>query len=234
MRGHDIHALSGVYAIDALDDIERTQFDRHMRNCPACQVEVAELRETASLLAWDASVEPPAHLRAKVLTGIQHVRPLPPVVASEKRRPGRWRSALVAAVAVAVAVVGTAAVLDHVRQDTTVVASPVDRVLSADDAQRMVMELPGATSAELVRSVSQGRAVLVTNDLKPAPAGHTYTLWLQTPDDDMVPAGHVSEGNQQVMLSGDAAEAIGAGITVETDPDATAPTSAPIAAISFG
>ena len=33
----DIHALSGAYAVDALDDIERAQFERHLAECPACR-----------------------------------------------------------------------------------------------------------------------------------------------------------------------------------------------------
>jgi hypothetical protein len=27
---NDVHALSGAYAVDALDDIERAQFQRHL------------------------------------------------------------------------------------------------------------------------------------------------------------------------------------------------------------
>ena len=29
----EIHALSGAYAVDALDDIERAQFERHLATC---------------------------------------------------------------------------------------------------------------------------------------------------------------------------------------------------------
>jgi anti-sigma factor RsiW len=57
----DIHALVGAYALDAVDDLERAAFDRHLRGCGACQAEVTELQETAARLAdgtW--SVPPPA------------------------------------------------------------------------------------------------------------------------------------------------------------------------------
>ena len=36
----DIHALSGAYAVDALDDIERAHFERHLRDCDTCRAEV--------------------------------------------------------------------------------------------------------------------------------------------------------------------------------------------------
>ena len=49
-----------------------------------------------------------------------------------------------------------------------------------------------------------------------APNGHAYALWLQH-DDVMVPAGIMPAGSDnEVLLSGDAASANGAGITVET------------------
>ena len=47
----DIHALSGAYAVDAVDDIERASFERHLASCPTCRAEVASLRETSALLA---------------------------------------------------------------------------------------------------------------------------------------------------------------------------------------
>ena len=54
----DIHALSGAYAVDALDDIERAQFERHLAECPACTAEVGSLREAAALLAETTAVDP--------------------------------------------------------------------------------------------------------------------------------------------------------------------------------
>ncbi len=76
----DIHALSGAYAVDALDDIERASFERHLGGCATCRAEVASLRETAAALGDDVALAPPPELRAAVLDGITRVRPLPPVV----------------------------------------------------------------------------------------------------------------------------------------------------------
>ena len=59
----DIHKLTGAYALDAVDDIERARFEQHLATCEDCRAEVAELRETAALLADDVAVTAPASLR---------------------------------------------------------------------------------------------------------------------------------------------------------------------------
>ena len=43
----EIHTLAGAYALDALTEIERAAFARHVAGCEACAIEVAELSETA-------------------------------------------------------------------------------------------------------------------------------------------------------------------------------------------
>jgi anti-sigma-K factor RskA len=75
----DIHALSGAYAVDALDDVERARFERHLAGCTACQAEVESLVAAASELSVLTEVAPPASLKAKVLAEIATVRPLPPL-----------------------------------------------------------------------------------------------------------------------------------------------------------
>jgi len=75
----DLHHLSGAYAVDALDDAERTSFEQHLAVCADCRAEVAELSATAASLASLTETAPPPSLRASVLTGIARVRPLPPL-----------------------------------------------------------------------------------------------------------------------------------------------------------
>ncbi len=82
-----IHALSGAYVVDALDDDERAGFEAHLPGCRDCQVEVAELRRAASELTHEVAEEPPAALRASVLSAISAVRPLPPETSSRPLAP---------------------------------------------------------------------------------------------------------------------------------------------------
>ena len=77
-----LHALSGAYVVDALDDEEREAFEQHLPRCLDCQAEVASLREAAAMLADDVAMTPPDSLRTSVLAGISTIRPLPP-----ERRP---------------------------------------------------------------------------------------------------------------------------------------------------
>ena len=79
----DIHALSGAYAVDALDDVERARFERHLAGCDTCRAEVASLTAAAAEMAAATEVAPPATLRARVLDDISRVRPLPPLVGAE-------------------------------------------------------------------------------------------------------------------------------------------------------
>jgi len=84
----DIHALSGAYAVDALDDVERARFERHLSGCSACQAEVASLREAAGQLTAITELDPPPTLRASVMADISRIRPLPPMAgSSEAHRP---------------------------------------------------------------------------------------------------------------------------------------------------
>ncbi len=75
----DLHHLSGAYAVDALDDAERTSFEQHLAVCADCRAEVSELSATAHSLGSLTDTAPPPALRAAVLTGIARVRPLPPL-----------------------------------------------------------------------------------------------------------------------------------------------------------
>jgi anti-sigma-K factor RskA len=225
----DVHALSGAYAVDALDDIERAAFERHLAACAECRAEVASLRETAALLASIEETEPPPGLRARVLADISTVRPLPPEVAPPAR-PRRLRTSLLAAAAAVVLLLGIGVVVAQPWAGDPTVA---ESVLSADDAQSTTLEL-GEASATVVHSDSIGRAVLVTDDMPPPPEGKVYQVWLDQPGDGMVSAALMPvDPDQTVVLDGDAATATGAGITVEPAGGSPEPTTEPIALFAF-
>lgn len=227
----DVHALSGAYAVDALDELERARFEKHLAECDDCRDEVASLRETAAALADDAAVEPPATLRAAVLAAAAQVRPLPPVVpepvAALLETP-RHRRILAAVAAAIVLVVGGSVAAWHPWSDHTVPVA--EQVLRAPDATRTTVKV-GAATATVVRSVSVGRAVVVTENMPAAPAGRSYELWLER-GGHMLPAGLMT-GKSPQLLDGDAASATAAGITVEPAGGSAAPTTQPIALFDF-
>lgn len=225
------HALSGAYAVDALDDVERARFEAHLRTCPDCQIEVDTFQETAAALAVEP-IEPPARLRAEVLAGIESIRPLPPLIepdrapaaeqAERPERPARrpWLTStgplLVAAALVLVALVTTVALQPWASDDEDL--SATEQVLEADDRQDFEQEFPDGSSATVAVSRSEGRAVIITDDMALAPEGKVYELWLQDPAGAMVPAGLMPDDEDAtVLLDGDASEATAVGITIEPD-----------------
>jgi anti-sigma-K factor RskA len=242
-----LHALSGAYVVDALDDAERAAFEEHLPGCRDCQAEVATLREAAALMADDAAMTPPPSLRASVLAGASTIRPLPPekpaaaevkdtasVVVPMRRRRGFRIGSLVAAAAVAASV--AAGVTWHPwTDDTSRTVSAADQVLAAPDAQKVSLDFKDGSSASVYRSKSKGKAVILTDGMASPPAGKVYELWLQDSAGTMVPAGLMPNSpNAKVLLKGDAAKATGVGITVEPEGGSKTPTSEPIALFDLG
>lgn len=248
-----LHALSGAYVLDALDDDERRVFEEHLPGCVDCRAEVASLREAAALMADDAALTPPPSLRANVLSGIANIRPLPPetpadapvaepappstvVPLAPRRRHWSARVGAGIAAAAAVAAVGVGVVWQPWQQDdtTTQVATAADRVLAADDARHVSIEFTDGSSATVVRSLSEGKAVLVTRNMAAPPPGKAFEVWLQDDKGAMLPAGLMKRaGDNKVLLEGDAVRATGVGITVEPESGSPAPTSEPIALFDF-
>lgn len=227
----DIHALVGAYAVDALDDLERAAFERHLADCSVCQAEVSGLREAVALIGATAAVEPPARLRDKVMADIATVRPLPPPVSRSAVGPtrgGRTRfrpRALVAAAAAVIALGAGVTVVQQWDDDTSQTQlTAAERISSADDAETFTQTLEDGSEATVIRSRTLNEAVLVTSDLPPPPDGKVYELWFEHEGVGMVAAGLMDGTEGEVELEGDPATAIGFGITVEPQGGSTEPT----------
>ena len=232
----EIHALSGAYAVDALDDLERAAFERHLAGCAECRAEVDSLREAAAMIAETTPVAPPTELRGRVLAGITTVRPLPPEIPAPAARRRRLPRLLGAVAAAAVLVVGGVVVAQQpwAEDETVQPPSAIDAVLGADDARSTTLDFPGGASATVTHSDSLGKAVLQTRDMPPPPKGRVYQVWFDQPDAGMVSAAVMPvKEDQTLLLEGDAASATGAGITVEPEGGSAEPSSEPIALFDF-
>ncbi|RSM43633.1 hypothetical protein DMA12_18790 [Amycolatopsis balhimycina DSM 5908] len=170
----ELHTLTGAYALDAVSDADRAEFERHLVECAACRQEVAELRATGARLALAAAVDPPPRLKPAVLAAVVRTRQLPPrvpVVLDDPARARTWQlrvSLFGAAAAAVVAVVlglGTA----------SGPPAPVDPVLSAPDAS--AIQGTGQGRATLVVSRSRNQAVLLASGLPALDAAHVYQVW---------------------------------------------------------
>jgi anti-sigma-K factor RskA len=237
MSEMDVHKLTGAYAMDALDDLERARFEQHLATCEDCRAEVAELRETAALLAETVAVPPPDSLRESVLAGISQVRPLPPEVPAvaprhvdgpAARRRG-WVPFLVAAALALIVGVGALVTQPWSESDDVKRLTAAEQVLQAPDAQAVSVDLGESGRATVTRSKSQDRAVITTEDMTAAPTGKDYELWF-IDGDTFVSAGLMpDEPDQTVVLDGSAEAAAAVGITVEPEGGSEQPTTDPIA-----
>lgn len=81
----DIHTLAGAYALDAVSDIERAEFARHVTGCESCAQELAELRATVARLSDATARTAPPHLKESVLLAISQTRQLAPGRARDAR-----------------------------------------------------------------------------------------------------------------------------------------------------
>lgn len=230
----DIHALSGAYAVDALDPNERADFEQHLAGCDSCRAEVAGLREAATHIAETTMAAPPAALRAQVLAGIEHIRPLPPQI-----RAGRthWSLRQRLAPLLVAAVVALGLIMwqpwqggnDNGRQ-----LSAVSQIQQASDAHVVTQSLTNGASVTWYHSTDLGRTALVVHKMPKLSTDKVYELWLQNPAGQMVPAGFLTPKSGNTVVLDDSVDAPkGAGITVEPAGGSPAPTTTPITTVSF-
>jgi hypothetical protein len=234
----EVHTLIGAYVLDAVDDLERAAFDRHLRECGSCRLEVDELREASARLADGAWSVPPPSLRENVLATIATTRQLgPPAPAPvpATRRPVSRRGLLTAAAAVVVAAAGAAgatyAVQDRrVRQGQTEAEAAkasearVRAVLAAPDL--VVREQDLTTGGKVtVASSRLHNAGLIMLAADGAPSGdRVYQLWTIR---DTVPtsAGALAVGQTTaVQIVEGLPQASDVGVTAEPAPRSVSPT----------
>jgi anti-sigma-K factor RskA len=250
---HDLHVLTGAYALDALDENEQSRYERHLLHCQACLSEVRGLREVATSLAFAASAEPPAELRERVLLLASRTRQLPPDLTSHARRGG-WLSRLfrpagpwliwmprLAAVTAVIAVV--AAVVLGIKLSSTdqqlnsqrAQSAAIAAVLAAPDASTATGPVSTGGTATVVTSLVRHEVVVSTSGLAALPSGKVYELWLISPAAahraGLLPAA-VSGRTAPVLASGFAAGDV-LGLTVEPAGGTSKPTTTVILALKL-
>ena len=215
----DLHHLAAAYALNALDEIERREFEAHYPTCSICSAEVADYRETAGLLAESTATPPPADLKARLMAEIRDTRQIAPILPervvdlAERKRRDQPRQRVLAAVAAAiVAVVGFLGGLQFAGSgdDTEVVFA----------ADAITLPLDGEVGqARVVWSASEDRAVLIAAGLGNPGEGNAYELWLIDAD-GANPTGLFTpdaDGNVTIELPLDGRDPAAWGITIEPD-----------------
>ncbi|GGC72700.1 anti-sigma factor [Hoyosella rhizosphaerae] len=189
----DFHSLTGAYVLNSLPAFERERFEVHLKRCPMCAHEVAELREAAARIGAAASMTPPPELKDRVMAEVAQTRQRPPEVSADRGRRS-WlpaASAVVAAASMVVAI-GLGIQLGQVNQDLNdqtqareQLALQYERfanLVTAGDAELVVTSIEGGGTASAVVAKSHNSALFVTHDLAPLPEHLTYQLWVLGPD----------------------------------------------------
>ena len=177
----DLHELAAVFALDALDDVERARLLRSLREASDAEradfdAEVAAIREAMADLSATTALTPPPALRARVLDAVD-ARP------ARTEASDRNRLRLFAAAAAAAVLLGAGGVVlgytlggdaEPVNQTTA------EQVFAAPDVRTTSGEVAGGR-ATITYSPAAGEGILVMNQVpQPAP-GTIYQMWLDGP-----------------------------------------------------
>ncbi len=241
----EIHTLAGAYALDALTEIERAGFARHLASCEACAVEVAELSETASRLgaaAWEA---PPPGLRSTVLGEVARTRQVTARIDEPStrgefavRRWRRWTAAAVAAGVVAIGGVATTVVIEERRVDQIAaeqarLAAALSALGGAGDATVRSVNADGGGRVTVAVSPSLDQGVVLVSRMPEPPAGKVYQLWLITGNSPASAAVMAAGQRDGTVLLNSVGTADTLGVTVEPVGGSSSPTSGVIAGVSL-
>jgi hypothetical protein len=237
---HDLHILTGAYALDAVDGAERDRFEHHLRRCRPCGNEVRGLAETATTLAMAVAMAPPAQLKQRVMNALSATRQAPPAVDHRRlRRAARSSSSWIPRLATAVAAVSLAVAvafgilqiftqhqLDTARAQNQAIAA----VIAAPDARIVTEATSVGGTASVVVSRAEQKIVFTSAGLPALPASEVYELWLIGPP-RIRPAGLLpapSAGKTAPVLASGLTAGDKVGLTVEPAGGTSMPTTTPI------
>jgi anti-sigma factor RsiW len=241
----DLHSLAAVYALDALDPVERTEFEAHLADCDRCTAEVAEFGEVVATIAG-RGVVPPARLKSAVMSQLDAVDQVdqldrsndagPPTttptpatgtdthatvtdLTERRRRTVSIPALLAAAAAVALIVVGAVVTLS----DRS--GSGFDDVAASADAVVIRLDGEGGTF-EVAYSARRDQVALRSDDVADLAPGLRYALWA-IDDGASIPAGLFEPDDGSIEgvaeLADVSAEAWGVTVEPETGSDVPTP-----------
>jgi hypothetical protein len=241
----DLHVLTGSYALDAVSDTEREEFDRHLQHCPTCEAEVRGLRETAARLALACAMTPPARMERRVLAAAYRTRQLPPLSADRPRRAlprrlavprlqafprralPRRLAVLAAAASVAAAVALGITQMSAQHQLDQARATAIARVVTAPDAHVETARTSAGGTVTVVTSTALREAVVSASGMASLPSSRVYQVWV------MSPSGARSAGlmHGSSLLASAVRPGDRIGITVEPAGGTARPTTTPVAVL---
>jgi hypothetical protein len=177
----DLATLATPYALHAVTQAEIDDIERELAAAPidvarAFDAEVRTVRETMAVVSSATALEPPDHLRVRLLAAIEQppVRALP----SQARRasPARWRTVALAAAAAVVIGAGALGVGWMLKPEPK--TPMTEQIFAAPDVRTVSGAIPTGGTATVMFSRERNAAMLVMNNVAPPKAGTVYQMWL--------------------------------------------------------
>jgi anti-sigma-K factor RskA len=241
----DVHTLAGAYVVNALSEVERRQFERHLTECVDCTEEVDSMREVVAVFAASVAEPPPAHLREQVMATTAVTRRLPPNVPEQRTRSvPRWLMPAAAALLIAATVAGVLfgyrattanADLNHRidgLEQTEANYVALSELLAQPDAQLLSKPIPGG-AATVVYSPSKHTAAMLGSNMPAAPSTRAYQGWLVR-NEHMTSVGLTTGGNQGgAMVVRDVTPGDQIAVTVEPATGSIEPTTPAVVTVTL-
>ncbi len=175
MTHDELRESIAAYALNALSPEDAREVEAHLETCDECRRDLKVLREVAAGLASGvASANPPAGLRARVLSAVQPQRTAPAV-------PRLWAAGFAVAAVIA-------AMLGGITISLNQRLAALNERLAAQEQVLALLASPTTKTATLSGSVQakvrfvydpdRKQGALVVSDLGDPGAEFVYQLWL--------------------------------------------------------
>jgi anti-sigma-K factor RskA len=251
----DDHLLVGAYAVGALDRSEALTFEAHLARCDSCRTEVAELTETAALLAVAVPAPASEPLLDRVMEQVRATPQLPPVRPSpgringnpsrpparfadtggsvaSPRRPTARRAPWLLGAAAAIALVLLAGTMATRMLGERTGQDEMLAIIEDPAAEHFTLEgVPGEATAGTTIGVhvraSTGQAVVDARSLPALDERETYELWFMAGGTPRraVTFDPGDDGTAQVLFTAPVPDPDAFGVTVEPAGGSDTPTS---------
>ena len=236
MKCHQIEPRLAAYALDALDPEDRWQVEEHLEKCSACQVTLADYRMIGQQLAFATPpVQPPPHLRARLIAAIAPSPPSP----GWRERLRSWRERGFQAAVLVFMLAFAVFSLNLLQQVNALRRAQADllRQSQAYEAAMALMNDPDVRVAVVEGEGVQGTvlfdpqgqiAVLTVQGLEALPEGQDYQLWLIQADETRLSGGVFDADAEFTSFVIHAPETldsfVGIGVTIEPAGGSPGPT----------
>ena len=226
--------LKDAYVLGALPEEERREFEEYLAAYPGRKAEIEELSAIAGLLALSPQEhEPPPELRRSIMSAVE------PEAESPHTSSRSWLVGIRGYLGVRNLALGAAALLviglfswNMILQgEVRDLQGEVQSSRAPQESRMVAMEGPGAAHGAQAEVMILGdeRAVLMAEDMPPAPEGKTFQIWVIQGDVPQ-PGGlfQTSEDPVATVIAQPLSGADAVAVTVEPEGGSPEPTTDPM------